>query len=105
MTILHHADKAGLSPKMMAQNAYARVQYARKNFPRVQRWVFLTALFTRYLLRFLLAGLDRGTASDRRTACLLAMRTMLGVEEPPFGPPPLRSVALRSGSRAKPPDM
>ena len=28
MTILHHADKAGVNPKIEAQNAYTRMQYA-----------------------------------------------------------------------------
>src|SRR5262249_40217816 len=30
MTIVHHAGKAGVVPKMVAQNAFARLQYARK---------------------------------------------------------------------------
>jgi GT2 family glycosyltransferase len=95
MTILHHADKVGMSPKMTAQGAYARVQYARKNFPRPQRWVFTGANFMRYLLRYLLADLDRSTSAERREACGRAMRTMLGLEPPPFGPPPTQSVAPR----------
>ena len=28
MTILHHVDKAGINPKLEAQNAYTRMQYA-----------------------------------------------------------------------------
>ena len=32
MTVLHHADKAGVNPKMAAQDAYARKQYSRKHF-------------------------------------------------------------------------
>ena len=34
MTIIHHAGKGGLSPKMQAQDAYARKQYAHKHFSR-----------------------------------------------------------------------
>ncbi len=32
MTILHHAAKGGIRPRMMAQDAFTRLQYARKHF-------------------------------------------------------------------------
>ena len=32
MTIVHHAGKAGVRPRMVAQDAYTRRQYARKHF-------------------------------------------------------------------------
>jgi N-acetylglucosaminyl-diphospho-decaprenol L-rhamnosyltransferase len=37
MTIVHHADKAGINPKMDAQNAFTRLQYARKHFSPAHR--------------------------------------------------------------------
>ena len=35
MTILHHAGKAGVNPKLEAQKAFARCQYAAKHFNRL----------------------------------------------------------------------
>ena len=34
MTILHHVNKAGIKPKLEAQDAFARMQHARKHFSR-----------------------------------------------------------------------
>ena len=34
MTIVHHADKGGVRPRMVAQDAYTRRQYAHKHFSR-----------------------------------------------------------------------
>jgi N-acetylglucosaminyl-diphospho-decaprenol L-rhamnosyltransferase len=101
MTILHHADKVGFSPRMEAQNAWTRLQYARKHFSAPHRAVYATAVFSRYLLRFVMADLDRDTARERRIAYKRTMRTMLGLEPPPFGAPPGQAVAL---SQRAPPE-
>ena len=37
MTIIHHAGKGGMSPKMQAQDTYSRMQYAHKHFSGPQR--------------------------------------------------------------------
>ena len=37
MTIVHHAGKGGLRPRMVAQDAYTRKQYARKHFGPARR--------------------------------------------------------------------
>jgi N-acetylglucosaminyl-diphospho-decaprenol L-rhamnosyltransferase len=94
MTILHHADKAGASAKMEAQGAFARRQYARKNFSPLHRYCYLTAVLVRHGLRALLLR-----DSARRAAARRALATLVGVSEPPFGAPPSSAVALRHPSR------
>jgi GT2 family glycosyltransferase len=93
MTILHHADKVGVNPKMEAQNAYSRVQYARKHFSAPHRAVYMCALLLRYGIRGLLSGRGGG---DRRAASRRALRAMTGLESPPFGKPPAQAVAPRA---------
>jgi N-acetylglucosaminyl-diphospho-decaprenol L-rhamnosyltransferase len=98
MTIVHHAGKHHASPRMLAQEAFARKQYARKHFPPVRRGLFLTALGVRYLIRA--AGPRTGDAdrNARREGARRALRTLLGLVEPPFGPPP--STAVQAGAGA-----
>jgi GT2 family glycosyltransferase len=92
MTIVHHAGKGGVRPKMVAQEAYGRSQYARKHFGRPARNVYMTAVFARHLVRALAPG--RGDeALDRRKAARRAIATMLGRVEPPFGSPPPTALA------------
>jgi N-acetylglucosaminyl-diphospho-decaprenol L-rhamnosyltransferase len=97
MTILHHEGKAGISDKMLAQDAFARRQYARKHFSRPHRAAYAAALGLRYALRVALPGAGLA-ASRRRGANLRALRTLLGRQEPPFGEPPPQ--ALEPGARA-----
>ena len=54
MTIVHHADKAGVQAKGEAQNVYTRMQYARKHFSPAHRFVYWMALVLRYGLRAVL---------------------------------------------------
>jgi N-acetylglucosaminyl-diphospho-decaprenol L-rhamnosyltransferase len=82
MTIVHHASKGGVRPRMVAQDAFARRQYAHKHFGAIQRKLYLSATGLRHLLR---AG---GRATPRREGARLALRTMLGRVEPPFKAPP-----------------
>ena len=37
MTILHHAEKAGINPKMTAQDVYTRMQYSQKHYSPAHR--------------------------------------------------------------------
>ncbi len=92
MTIVHHAGKAGPSPRMESQSAYARRQYAAKHFTRGYAAAYLAAVGARYLVR-LLVYRRRG---DRRRleASQQALATLLGRRPPPFGAPP--PVALQS---------
>src|SRR5919202_457236 len=72
MTILHHWEKAGVNPRMEAQGAYARRQFARKNFGPVQRGAYVGTLYLRHGLRAALTG------AERRAAARRALRVLLG---------------------------
>jgi GT2 family glycosyltransferase len=102
MTILHHADKAGVNPKMAAQDAVSRVHYARKHFAAPHRAIYLASLSTRYALRLLWPSRDSARRRLRHEAARRALRVVLGREGPPFGPPPRHAVAIRFGSRPEP---
>lgn len=100
MTILHHAGKAGKNPRMEAQNAFARLHYARKHYSGLRRALFLGALGLGYGIRATVpARGDYGRA--RRTASRLALKTMVGVVAPPFGDPP--PTALQPAPAAREP--
>jgi N-acetylglucosaminyl-diphospho-decaprenol L-rhamnosyltransferase len=88
MTIVHHAGKAGVSPKMAAQDAVARRQYAAKHFGKLHRGSYIGALLIRYGLRSIIPG-------ARSKAARTALRALLGVERPPFGPPPATGLRPR----------
>jgi N-acetylglucosaminyl-diphospho-decaprenol L-rhamnosyltransferase len=96
MTIVHHADKGGINPKMEAQNAYSRLQYARKHFSPGHRVAYAGAVFLRYLLRSAVRGVDGEATAARRAASRRALRVLTGREEPPFGQPPSHAVAPRA---------
>jgi N-acetylglucosaminyl-diphospho-decaprenol L-rhamnosyltransferase len=97
MRIVHHAGKAGVRPKMSAQEAYARMQYAHKFFSRPQRLVYAGALALGYGVRAIRLG---GPArSDRRAGARAAFRIVVGLDGPPFGEPPHQAVALRRPPR------
>jgi N-acetylglucosaminyl-diphospho-decaprenol L-rhamnosyltransferase len=95
MTILHHAEKAGISPKMTAQDVFTRIQYAQKNYSPVHRWVYLGVLAGRYLARTVPVGAN---GAERAAASRRALRVMFGLDEPPFGAPPRQAVAPRAPS-------
>jgi hypothetical protein len=88
MTILHHADKAGVNPRMAAQAAAARKHFAHKHFSFPHRYAYLAALSLRYLLRY-------PFGADRRSEARRALRVLSGLDEPPFGPPPRQAVRPR----------
>jgi GT2 family glycosyltransferase len=90
LTILHHAGKAGVNPKMEAQAVFARLQFVRKNFSPLHRGAYVAALWAQYLLR---AWFPRGP--ERRAAARRALRVLLGREGSPFGPPPPHGVVAR----------
>ena len=98
MTILHHVNKAGINPKLEAQDAFARMQHARKHFSRAHRVAYAGALALRHVLRAAAAPLEPKTRDIRREASFRALRAALGREEPPFGPPPRQALALRAGT-------
>ena len=91
MTIVHHAGKAGVRPRMVAQDAYTRRQYARKHFGAPRRLAYLSAVGLGQALRAAAPG--RGEAdAQRRAAARLALRTLFGATEPPFGAPPRTAI-------------
>jgi N-acetylglucosaminyl-diphospho-decaprenol L-rhamnosyltransferase len=94
MTIVHHACKGGIRPKMIAQDLYARRQYAHKHLSAPHRAAYLGALATRHLIRALPGGTDATTVKARRAAARLALRTLAGRSGPPFGPPPATAVTI-----------
>jgi N-acetylglucosaminyl-diphospho-decaprenol L-rhamnosyltransferase len=91
LTIIHHAGKGGVRPKMVAQDVFTRRQYALKHFSAPRRAAYLTGVGVRLGVRAAVPGGGRGP--DRRAAARLALRTLVGREDPPFGTPPAVAVA------------
>jgi N-acetylglucosaminyl-diphospho-decaprenol L-rhamnosyltransferase len=92
MTIVHHAGKGGVRPRMEAQEVYARKQYARKYFSAPYRFPYFAAIALKQLVRFAAACMGRDDAGDRRAAAWLSLRTLVGLAPPPFGPPPATAI-------------
>src|SRR5262249_21153400 len=65
MTIVHHASKAGVRPKMVAQDAYTRRQYAQKHFAPPRRAAYLGAVALRHTLRAVRPGRDDNASRHR----------------------------------------
>jgi N-acetylglucosaminyl-diphospho-decaprenol L-rhamnosyltransferase len=97
MTILHHAAKGGVSPRMTAQDVHSRMQYASKHFSPVHRIAYRGALALNYAIRALAPG-----GAARRKAARRALAMLAGVAAPPFGPAPRTS--LPPGSPELPAD-
>ncbi|HEX5593989.1 MAG TPA: glycosyltransferase family 2 protein [Solirubrobacterales bacterium] len=85
LTIVHYGGTTEAGPRMEAQMAYARSQYAAKHFGPLRRCAFVTAIALRHALRW--AALSR-RRPDRAAAHKQALLTLLGRVEPPFGTPP-----------------
>jgi N-acetylglucosaminyl-diphospho-decaprenol L-rhamnosyltransferase len=103
MTIVHHAGKGGVKPRMIAQDAYARKQYAHKHFGLAHRVLYLSALGLRHLIRG--AGARSGDTDGvaRRESARWALHTLLGRAEPPFSAPPPTAVepSVRGVTRSR----
>ena len=96
MIVLHHADKAGVNPRMASQDAFARKQYSRKHFSPAHRSAYLGALALGYAVRIVAPRRDREAASGRRSESRAALSVLVGLREPPFGKPPKVAVAPRA---------
>ena len=94
MTIVHHAGKAGRNPRMAAQDAFARRQYAYKHFSPAHRLLYLSAIATRHTLRTVLPGRGPDHASARRVAARRALRALVRPSQPPFCEPPQTALWL-----------
>jgi GT2 family glycosyltransferase len=92
MTIVHHAGKGGIRPQMVAQDTYARKQYAYKYFSPARRSLYLSAMGVRHLLRAASARANGADAAARREGAVRALRILAGRTEPPFGKPPATAV-------------
>jgi GT2 family glycosyltransferase len=88
MTIIHHACKGGVRPRMIAQDAFARRQYAQKHFARLHRALYLSAIGARHVIRATIASAMGSEAQVHREAAQRAVKTLMGRAEPPFGAPP-----------------
>lgn len=88
MTIVHHAGKAGRNPRMAAQDAYSRRQYAYKHFSPTHRALYLSAIGARHTVRLLAPGGGAEVARARRVAAQRALRTLVRPSQPPFCQPP-----------------
>ena len=95
MTIVHHAGKGGLRPKMVAQDVFTRRQYAHKHFAGAHRAAYLAAVGARHVVRATAPGGETGP--QRRAAARLALRTLVGREAPPFGAPPQTAITRSRG--------
>ena len=94
MTILHHAGKAGWNPRLVAQDAYARRQYMQKHFSPVHRALGLSAFALGHVARAALGSREPAGRRERKLASRSALRTLAGLQPPPFGEPPLHPLAL-----------
>ncbi|HWX88158.1 MAG TPA: glycosyltransferase family 2 protein [Solirubrobacteraceae bacterium] len=97
MTIVHHAGKGGIRPRMLAQDAYTRRQYAHKHLTPVRRRMYLSALGLRQVLRAAGARATGSEAGDRREGAKRALDALLGRGDPPFGTPPATAVTPYPG--------
>lgn len=97
MTILHHSGKGGTRPKMTAQDAFTRRQYADKHLSRPRRAAYLAAVGVKHLLRLALHNRDRRPEDNE--AARLALRTLIGREGPPFRRPPQTSLSTPEQNR------
>jgi N-acetylglucosaminyl-diphospho-decaprenol L-rhamnosyltransferase len=92
LTIVHHAGKEGFSPRLVAQDAFARRQYLDKHLPPVNRRIALGAFALGHALRAVLGGRRAELRPAQRAASRAALRTLAGLAPPPFGVPPARAV-------------
>jgi GT2 family glycosyltransferase len=97
MTILHHFNKVGVSPRIVAQTMFARQQYLRKHFAPAARLACTGAMFLQLGLRSVPIGRDRGRARARSRAARAGMGVLTGRARAPFCPPPQTAMFIRYG--------
>jgi N-acetylglucosaminyl-diphospho-decaprenol L-rhamnosyltransferase len=85
MRIVHYSHVGEVRPRMAAQEAYAKRQYAQKHFSKPYASAYLAAVGVDHLLR---AVSPRAGDAAKREAARLALRTLAGMAAPPFGAPP-----------------
>jgi len=85
MTIFHDFGKNGLSPRLSAQEAYARRQYLFKRSGSVSRAMSTAALALFHARRALVSAGSDESSRGKRAAARASLRVVLGVAPPPFG--------------------
>jgi N-acetylglucosaminyl-diphospho-decaprenol L-rhamnosyltransferase len=100
ITIVHHAGKIGVNPKLDTQFAFSRRLYANKHFSPAHRLAYLAALVLWFGLRMLYPGSNPDLKADRRTSARRSMGAVIGREGPPYEPPP--QTALRTREQSPP---
>ena len=93
MTIVHHAQKAGANPRLAAQDALGRRQYASKHFSPAHRFAYFGALAIGYGVRAVAPGGDPVASAGRRSDARAALSMLVRGGAAPFAIPP--AVALR----------
>ena len=95
MTILHYG-KPEVNPRMVAQEAYARRQYAQKHFSKPYGSAYLATVTISHLVRALS---PRAGDAAKREAARRALRTLTGRTAPPFVAPPQTALPrLKAGT-------
>jgi N-acetylglucosaminyl-diphospho-decaprenol L-rhamnosyltransferase len=87
MTVVHAAGKNGVRPRLVAQDAYARKQYAHKHFGPASRGAYLAALGIRHLIRAAAPGGNGAEGAARREGSRRALAVLAGRAGPPFRAP------------------
>jgi N-acetylglucosaminyl-diphospho-decaprenol L-rhamnosyltransferase len=85
MTVLHHGGEYRTDPRLLAQDAYSRIQFADKHFSPPHRAAYRSALALGNALRAAAPGSAR---REQRRAARAALRVLVGLDGPPFGSPP-----------------
>src|SRR5262249_45722010 len=98
MTIVHHAGKAGVNPRIVAQDTYTRKQYAQKHFSTAHRAAYLGAIALGYALRFAIGRGPAPVRKARREASRRALRPLSGLAPPPYMQPPGQAVRVRASA-------
>lgn len=96
MEIIHHAGKMGWSERGYRQYAYANRVYFTKHFGPVQRRVAVMASAVGYALRTVLFPILRRSEPGAARAMRGALRTVTGLDGPPYERPPAAAVRPRS---------
>jgi N-acetylglucosaminyl-diphospho-decaprenol L-rhamnosyltransferase len=92
MTIVHHAGKGGVRPRMIAQDVFTRKQYARKHFPAGYGSLYLSGCALGCVVRAAGARVLKSDAAAHGEGARWALGCLRGRREPPFGAPPATSV-------------
>ncbi len=97
MTIVHHAGNRRVRPRMVAQDAYARKQYARKHFGTAYGDLYISAWGLHHVIRALSARAAGDEAGAQRDGAIRALRALAGRAEPPFDTPHPTAVSQAVG--------